>query len=72
METKESLSAIAGKNLKILIKTHHLTQEQASTLLHIEERTLRRWIKDGIDKLSSLELICRVFNVDLITTLLKE
>lgn len=72
MNNKEPLAAIAGKNLKVLIKSRNLTQEQAAILLHIEDRTLRRWISDGIDKLSSLEQICRVFKVDLVTTLLTE
>ncbi|MDY4787977.1 MAG: helix-turn-helix transcriptional regulator [Bacilli bacterium] len=69
---KEGLALIAGRNLKHLLKKRHLTQEQGAYLLHVEERTLRRWIKDGIDRLSTIELICRTFNIDAVTTLFNE
>ena len=71
MDNDLSLAKKAGKNLKVLIKKLHITQEQASSMLHIEERTLRNWLKNGIDRISTLELICKVFNLDSITTLFK-
>ena len=66
-----TLAKKAGENLKSLIKELNITQEAASRMLNIEERTLRRWLKEGIDKISTLELICRVFKLDSITTLIK-
>ncbi len=66
-----TLAELAGKNLRALIEMHNLTQEKAAILIGVEERTLRRYLKDGIDKISTLEAIANAFHVDVVTTLLK-
>ena len=66
-----SLAKKAGQNLKKLIKDNNLTQEKAAIIIAVDEKTIRRWIKDGIDRLSTLETISRIFNVDVIETFLK-
>ena len=71
MNKEKSLSIKAGKNLRIIINKNKITQEQASNMLNIEERTLRRWLKEGINKISTLEMICHVFNIDKIENLLR-
>ena len=71
MNKEKCLSIKAGNNLRIIINKNNLTQEQASNMLNIEERTLRRWLKEGINKISTLEMICRVFNIEKIENLLK-
>lgn len=63
---------IAAYNFRCLLKQRQLTQTEAAMILHVEERTLRRWLKDGIDKLSIIEEIASAFNIDPITTLLKK
>lgn len=65
-----TLAKKAGDNLKRLIKANHITQEKMAELMMVDERTIRRWIKDGIDKLSTLEQIADIFNVDVIETFL--
>lgn len=66
-----SLAKKAGSRLKNLIKQNNMTQEQAANLICVDEKTIRRWIKDGIDRLSTLENISRIFDVDVIETFLK-
>ena len=67
----DSLAIIAGKNFKILLANKGITQEQAASILARDERTIRRWISSGIDRLSILEEISEKFEVDLIKTFFK-
>lgn len=67
-----TLAMLAGTKLRSLIESRNLTQDEASILIGVEERTLRRYLKDGIDKISILEHIAKVFNVDLVATFLTE
>lgn len=62
------LSRQAGIKLDQLLKERNLTQSKAATILSVDERTIRRWIKDGIDKISILELISKKFDIDLFET----
>lgn len=50
----DSLAILAGKNFKRLLKEKGITQERAAILLERDERTIRRWISTGIDRLSIL------------------
>ena len=63
---------IAAYNFRCLLKDLKITQETAALMLKVDERTLRRWLASGIDKLSIIEEIANTFNVDPITTLLKK
>lgn len=62
MMQQDSLSVRAGKNLKRIIKEHGLTQEQFAEQVHVDPTTLRRWLAHGIDKMSTIEEILRIFN----------
>lgn len=68
----DSLAILAGKNFKRLLKEKGITQERAAILLERDERTIRRWISTGIDRLSILEEISLRFDVDLVDAFLKE
>lgn len=67
----ESLAKKAGRNFKLLIKSRNLTQEKAAFILSVDEKTVRRWIKDGIDRISTIEVIAEIFDVDVIETFFK-
>lgn len=67
----ESLAKKAGRNFKLLIKSRNLTQEKAAFILSVDEKTVRRWIKDGIDRISTIEDIAEIFDVDVIETFFK-
>ena len=63
MMQNDSLPVRAGKNLKRIIKEHHLTQEKFAELKHVDPTTVRRWIANGIDKLSIIEEIAEFFGI---------
>lgn len=67
----ETLAKKAGRNFKLLIKSRNLTQEKAAFILSVDEKTVRRWIKDGIDRISTIEDIAEIFDVDVIETFFK-
>lgn len=67
-----SYKQIVAYNFRCLLKDLKITQETAALMLKVDERTLRRWLASGIDKLSIIEEIANTFNVDPITTLLKK
>lgn len=64
MMQNDSLSARAGKNLKRIIKEHGLTQDKFAELKCVDPTTVRRWIANGIDKLSIIEEIADFFGID--------
>ena len=63
MMQTDSLSVRAGKNLKRIIKEHDLTQEEFAGQMFVDPTTVRRWLSNGIDKLSILEEIAKFFDI---------
>lgn len=63
MMQDDSLPVRVGKNLKRIIKDRGLTQEKFAELKNVDPTTVRRWLKYGIDKLSTLEEIAKFFNI---------
>ena len=63
MMQTDSLSVRAGKNLKRIIKEHGLTQEKFAGQMFVDPTTVRRWLSNGIDKLSILEEIAKFFDI---------
>lgn len=65
MEQKiQSLSLIAGANLKQLIKeSKYKTQEEFAFEFGTDVRTVGRWINHGIDRISTLEQIADFFGI---------
>jgi len=63
MMQTDSLSVRAGKNLKRIIKEHGLTQEEFAGQMFVDPTTVRRWLSNGIDKLSILEEIAKFFDI---------
>ena len=48
-----------------------MTQEELANILSVDPRTVRRYLKNGIDKLSTLELIAYNLEIDVVNDLLK-
>ena len=63
MMQKESLSVKAGKNLKRIIKDNGLTQDEFARQMFVDPTTVRRWLANGIDKVSILEQIANFFDI---------
>ena len=54
-----------GENLKRLIKeSEYRTQERFAEAVNADPRTVRRWLKDGIDNISTVALVAKVLDVD--------
>lgn len=70
MMQNDSLPVRAGKNLKRIIKEHGLTQEKFAELKNVDPTTVRRWLANGIDKLSILEEIAKFFDISVSDILL--
>ena len=67
----QSLSLIAGANLKRLIKEAGLTQQDAAEKLYLSEAScVRRLIRNGITKIDEIQRIADILGVP-ITEMLK-
>ena len=53
-----------GQRLKHLIKESGKSQESFAEKIYVEARTLRRWIKDGFDKISIAVTCADALGVD--------
>ena len=71
MMQKDSLSARAGKNLKRIIKEKGFTQEEFAGQMYVDPTTVRRWLANGIDKLSIIEQIAEFFHIS-VSDILKQ
>ena len=60
----QSLSLVAGANLKRLIKEAHMTQEEAAEKLLLSEGScIRRLVRNGITKIDEIERIAKILEV---------
>ncbi len=64
------LAKIASNNLRKIIVKRGITQEELANILAVDPRTVRRYLKNGIDKLSTLELVAYRLDLDVIKDLL--
>lgn len=63
-QTFESLSQVAGANLKRLIKeSKYKTQERFAEAYNTDARCIRRWISGGITKTDQLQEFADFFGV---------
>ena len=69
MMQDESLAVKAGKNLKRIIKENGLTQEKFAEQMYVDPTTVRRWLANGIDKVSILEQIANFFDISVMDIL---
>ena len=61
---------IVGENLKRLIKeSKYRTQEQFAEAVFADVTTVRRWLRNGIDEISTVLTVADVLGVD-VTALL--
>ncbi len=65
------LAKIASLNLRSILKEKNMTQEDLANLLMVDPRTVRRYLKNGIDRLSVLELIAEKLDIDVKNDLLR-
>ena len=63
-KNKQGLSKVVGANLKRLIKKSHQTQAEFASAFGVDERTVRRWISGGVEKLCVVEELADFFEVD--------
>ena len=72
MERKsQDLGLVAGANLKRLLKETGRTQEDFADEFYYDVRTIRRWIRNGIDSISLIEKIADFFGVSVFDILSK-
>ena len=59
-----------GANLKRLIKeSKYETQEKFAEAYNADVRTVRRWIKNGINDIYTVEFVAKTLNVDVMALL---
>ena len=64
-QTYDSLSLVAGANLKRLIEEAHMTQDDAAEKLHLSEAScIRRLYRNGITKIDEIQRIADILEVD--------
>ena len=66
------LAKVASLNLRSILENRKMTQEDLANILSVDPRTVRRYLKNGIDKLSTLELIAYNLDIDVVNDLLKK
>ena len=64
--TNPSRAEICGRKLKKLIRENKniKTQERFAELMNINVRTVKRWVKEGVDSLSTIKQIADILGVD--------
>ena len=69
-QTYDSLSVVAGANLKRLIKeSKYRTQEEFAFEFCTDVRTVGRWINRGIKNLDTIQQIADFFGIDALSIL---
>ena len=59
-----------GANLKRLIKeSEYRTQEAFAEACYTDARVIRRWIKDGIKNIDTINFVAQTLNVDVMALL---
>ena len=54
-----------GENLKRLIKeSEYRTQERFAEEAFVDVRTVRRWVQNGIDSISTVAMVADILDVD--------
>lgn len=66
------LAKVASLNLRSILEKKKMTQEELANILSVDPRTVRRCLKNGIDKLSTLELIAYNLDIDVVNDLLRK
>ena len=58
-------SKICGKNLKKHIKAsvHIRTQERVAELMEVNVRTVKRWVAEGVDSLTTIKQIADLLGI---------
>ena len=59
-----------GSNLKHLIKeSEYRTQERFAEKAFVDVRTVRRWVQNGIDSISTIAMVAEILDVDVMALL---
>ena len=63
MYQKIDWAEITANNIRNILKERSLTQAKLAEMLGKNVRTVRRWVRDGIDNVNSMCQICDVLNI---------
>ncbi len=66
------LAKKASENLRNILIQKGMTQEELANIIEVDPRTVRRYLKNGIDKLSTLEIIAESLKIEVVKDLLKK
>ena len=63
--TNPKRAEICGKRLKVLIRENSeiKTQERFAELMNVNVRTVKRWVKEGVDSLSTVKQIADLLEI---------
>ena len=60
-----------GSIIQKLMVSHQITQEQFAEAFDADPRTIRRWIRNGVNKLDLIDEIAKFFEIEAKDILLK-
>ena len=64
-QNRTDLGKVVGANLKRLIKeSEYVTQAKFAEAYCVDERTVRRWISKGVEKVYIIDELANFFNID--------
>ena len=64
-QNRTDLGKVVGANLKRLIKeSKYVTQAKFAEAYCVDERTVRRWISKGVEKVYIIDELADFFNID--------
>lgn len=73
MDKKLFQKSEIGENLKKLISaSKYKTQEEFAAAIFVNERTLRRWLRDGFDSIYTAKCCADALDLDIKTILFRE
>ena len=70
--TSKDYSEIIARNLRKEIKRTYKTQARFADEVGVSEKTVRRWVKDGIDSIYTLTYVAGVLDLDVVDILSEE
>lgn len=59
----EALKIIAGRNLRALLAKYNMSQAEFAFQFHADERTIGRYINNGINSVDTIQELAMYFNV---------
>ncbi len=60
----QNLNSLTASGIKNLIERHGLTRQQFAEKCFVDERTVRRWLQNGIDSIDTISKVYAFFDED--------